>query len=107
MTEPIERCDLFASAMSKATAMPAERQAMLDGIAKATAVPPGTMASIDVAPRFMPHGSTCEANDGRGSDFGLCHAAGYGFAVHEGRDRVVCRFHFDRYQGRRIRGVCS
>lgn len=103
--------DQCADCLEDDDPIPAGRAALLDSIAKATAVPPGTMASMDgttsdVA-RFIPHGATCEADDGRGSDFGRCGSAGYGYAVHEGRERVVCQFHFDNYAGPRIRGTHS
>jgi hypothetical protein len=48
--------------------------------------------------RFIPHGQRCEADDGRGSDFGRCHEPAYGVVVHEGRERYVCHFHQQHYK---------
>lgn len=49
---------------------------------------------------FIPHGSRCEADDGRGPDFGKCREAATRYVTHEGIDRPVCAFHFYHYQPR-------
>lgn len=47
---------------------------------------------------FIPHGQRCEADDGRGSDFGRCHEWASATVVHEGRQRYVCHFHKVHYR---------
>ena len=48
--------------------------------------------------RFIPHGAECEADDGRGSDFGKCGEPARAIVEHEGRDRYVCGFHLKHYK---------
>jgi hypothetical protein len=47
---------------------------------------------------FMPHLQRCEADDGRGSDFGRCYDYATGVVTHEWRDRYVCTFHLRHYK---------
>lgn len=45
--------------------------------------------------KFIPHGATCEADDGRGADFGKCgELAVMVVSDDKGRDRYVCGFHW-------------
>lgn len=44
---------------------------------------------------FIPHGSRCEADDGRGSDFGQCdNSASQKVTDARGRERYVCERHY-------------
>lgn len=61
--------------------------------------------TVDAEPRFLPHGACCEADDGRGSEFGRCNDPAYGYAVDGTRERFVCFFHWHRWPGRLIRGT--
>ena len=47
---------------------------------------------------FIPHGATCEADDGRGPDFGRCHDPAEGIVVFRGMDRYVCAFHLKHFK---------
>ena len=47
---------------------------------------------------FIPHGQRCEADDGRGTDFGRCSDAATTTVIHEGIRRYVCHFHFVHYR---------
>jgi hypothetical protein len=49
-------------------------------------------------PMFIPHGTRCEADDGRGSDFGQCSMWAAGAVIHAGRQRYVCTFHLQHYK---------
>jgi hypothetical protein len=49
-------------------------------------------------PMFIPHGMRCEADDGRGGDFGRCEMQATGVVTHEGRERYVCTFHLEHYR---------
>ena len=46
--------------------------------------------------RFPGHGSACEADDDRGTDFGRCGLPGYTIVHYLSKDRVVCRDHYSR-----------
>ena len=59
---------------------------------------PPSPPSVDPSKVFIPHGTRCEADDGRGSDFGRCSELARGIVTHEGRDRYVCGFHLKHYQ---------
>lgn len=46
---------------------------------------------------IVPQGMRCEADDGRGPDFGICHEPARGMVIHKGRERYVCAFHLKHY----------
>lgn len=46
---------------------------------------------------FIPHLTRCEADDGRGSDFGRCDNYATGIVIHDGHERYVCTFHLTHY----------
>lgn len=52
----------------------------------------------DPASVFIPHGARCEADDGRGSDFGQCSEAASRAVLHRGLSRYVCAFHHRHYK---------
>lgn len=47
---------------------------------------------------FIPHGQTCQADDGRGDDFGKCHQAAVRSVPTGHGDRYVCRDHLTLWQ---------
>lgn len=51
------------------------------------------MSEQTEAERFIPHGSRCEADDGRGSDFGRCDRSAVAYVADGRVDRLVCAFH--------------
>lgn len=68
---------------------------------KPTALPvPGSTLDADstLGARFIPHGARCEADDGRGPDFGRCQEYASAWVRTEHGDRVVCHFHHKGYR---------
>jgi hypothetical protein len=53
--------------------------------------------SYKATPFFIPHLQRCDADDGRGSDFGRCSRSATGVVCHEGHDKYVCTFHLQHY----------
>lgn len=63
-----------------------------------------TDASSRAFPRFIPHGTRCQADDGRGGEFGQCSDSAVGIAVTDKGERWVCEFHFTHWDGQKMRG---
>lgn len=61
---------------------------------------PGSTFDADatLGARFIPHGARCEADDGRGPDFGRCQEYASAWVSTEHGDRVVSHFHHKYYR---------
>lgn len=52
-----------------------------------------------MTPLFVPHGQRCEADDGRGPDFGRCAEPAEGWVLVKGAPYCVCAFHAKHWRG--------
>ena len=54
---------------------------------------------VDGDTLFVPHGSRCEADDGRGPDFGRCEEVARAWVTTKNGDKLVCDFHRRHWHG--------